>query len=215
MNIYIYIHVYLSIQTYIFFMYIIYATATADKHRKGLETEIEELKKQLEKEFENHQVKVLPLDSQIAGMYIYIYIYIIHACITIKTPFYQSITYCYFLKLSLMNKKIFDLSKNLALVDFALRNVRPKARVHICMKYTYTLSMVYICASVFHIYKSKFFICMVYTEAYQSYRAAWLFVRTTRCWWNPAKEMYGLYLGVTYIWNTLENMRKCISYIWI
>jgi len=42
--------------------------ATADKHRKGLETEIEELKKQLEKEFENHQVKVLPLDSQIAEL---------------------------------------------------------------------------------------------------------------------------------------------------
>jgi len=59
-------------------MYIIYATATADKHRTGLETEIEELKKQLEKEFENHQVKVLPLDLQIAGMYIYIYLY--HIC---------------------------------------------------------------------------------------------------------------------------------------
>jgi len=41
-----------------------------------------------------------------------------------------------------------------------LKNVRPKARVHICIKYTYALSMSCICASVFYVYKCKFFICI-------------------------------------------------------
>lgn len=41
---------------------------TANKHRKRLEAEIEELKKHQQKEMENHNIKVLPLDSQIAEL---------------------------------------------------------------------------------------------------------------------------------------------------
>ena len=88
----------------------------------------------------------------------------VHRTLIHSNRFVCSVCFCSLLpRLTLLLSflDILHCLKNVLLdILHCLKNVRPKARVHICIKYTYALSMSCICASVFYVYKCKFFICI-------------------------------------------------------